>query len=100
MRICSEEEEEEEEFCHLFGLSSCLLMGITKFRGAIDTEHVRHVVGEEEAIWVLKFVLPYLNEFLLKLRALFCGDPATTMKVIFLFLEKKKIVHNFKNVRR
>ena len=50
-------------------------------------ENVRHVVGEEEAIWALKLLLPYLNEFLLKLRALFCGDPATTIKVsFFLFL--------------
>lgn len=79
---------------------TCLLMGITKFRGAIDMENVRHVVGEEEAIWVLKLVLPYLNEFLLKLRALFCGDPATTMKVGFLFLfsiiiNLRKITKNY-----
>ncbi|XP_023515635.1 reticulon-like protein B21 [Cucurbita pepo subsp. pepo] len=53
-------------------------------RGAIDMENVRHVVGEEEAIWALKLLLPYLNEFLLKLRALFCGDPATTIKLAVL----------------
>lgn len=56
---------------------------MTESRGAIDMENVRNVVGEEEAIWVLKLLLPYLNEFLLKVRALFCGDPATTMKVCF-----------------
>ena len=44
------------------------------------------VVGEEEAIWLLKLVLPYLNEFLLKLKVLFSGDPATTMKVICFIL--------------
>ncbi|XP_052876235.1 reticulon-like protein B21 [Gossypium arboreum] len=43
-----------------------------------------YVVGEEEAIWLLKLVLPYLNEFLLKLRALFSGDPSTTMKMAVL----------------
>lgn len=34
-------------------------------------------------MWLVKMVLPYLNEFLVKLRALFSGDPATTMKVNF-----------------
>ncbi|XP_022135249.1 reticulon-like protein B21 isoform X2 [Momordica charantia] len=68
----------------LFYLAATFLYRSIICRGAIDTEHVRHVVGEEEAIWVLKFVLPYLNEFLLKLRALFCGDPATTMKLAVL----------------
>ncbi|GMP35723.1 hypothetical protein CsSME_00008068 [Camellia sinensis var. sinensis] len=43
-----------------------------------------YVVGEEEAIWLLELVLPYLNEFLLKLRALFSGDPVTTMKLAVL----------------
>lgn len=42
-----------------------------------------YVLGEQEAIWLLRLVLPYVNELLLKLRALFSGDPATTMKVIF-----------------
>lgn len=40
-----------------------------------------YVIGEEEAMWLMRKVLPYLNEFLLKLRALFYGDPATTMKL-------------------
>lgn len=44
-----------------------------------------YVLGEEEAVWLVKLILPYLNEFLLKLKALFSGDPATTMKVCFLF---------------
>lgn len=43
------------------------------------------MIGEEEAIWVMKLLLPYVNEFLLKLRALFSGDPATTMKVKFKY---------------
>ncbi|CAL5374521.1 unnamed protein product [Camellia sinensis] len=47
--------------------------------GGEDTSQ-DYVVGEEEAIWLLELVLPYLNEFLLKLRALFSGDPVTTMK--------------------
>ncbi|TYJ29990.1 hypothetical protein E1A91_A06G104200v1 [Gossypium mustelinum] len=53
-------------------------------RGVVDVDESRCVVGEEEAIWVLKLVLPYLNEFLLKLRAFFSGDPYTTMKLAVL----------------
>ncbi|KAJ6923686.1 hypothetical protein NC652_017111 [Populus alba x Populus x berolinensis] len=50
-------------------------------RGVIDIDDDRsYVVGEGEAIWLLKLVLPYLNECLLKIRALFSGDPSTTMK--------------------
>lgn len=52
------------------------------FRGYINIEDdSSYVVGQEEAIWLVKLFLPYLNEFLLKLKALFSGDPATTMKV-------------------
>lgn len=64
-----------------------LLYGNFDVRGAYEIENANSVVGEEEAIWVLKLVLPYLNEFLLKFKALFSGDPATTIKVIlFSFL--------------
>ncbi|KAL3623945.1 hypothetical protein CASFOL_032761 [Castilleja foliolosa] len=61
-------------------------------RGSMDndSENKDCVVGEEEAIRVVKLILPYLNEFLLKLRALFSGDPATTMKLaVFLFILAK-----------
>ncbi|KAG8651933.1 reticulon-like protein B21 isoform X2 [Manihot esculenta] len=54
------------------------------YRGVIYMEDKRHVLGEEEAMWLLKLVLPYLNECLLKIRALFSGDPATTMKLAVL----------------
>ena len=55
-----------------------------KNRGAliVDDTSPEYVVGEEEAVWLLKLILPYINEFLSKIRALFSGDPATTMKVI------------------
>ncbi|KAM7265164.1 hypothetical protein ACFE04_002847 [Oxalis oulophora] len=58
-------------------------------RGNIDMENDddddrNYVLGEGEAIWLLKLVLPYLNEALLKLKALFSGDPATTMKLAVL----------------
>ncbi|XP_028794096.1 reticulon-like protein B21 [Neltuma alba] len=53
-------------------------------RGVINFDRTNHVLGEEEAIWVIKLILPYLNEFLLKLRALFSGDPGTTMKMAVL----------------
>ncbi|CAO2841413.1 unnamed protein product [Amaranthus hypochondriacus] len=43
--------------------------------------------GEEEAIWFVKLVLPYMNESVLKLRVLFSGDPAMTMKLaVVLFM--------------
>ncbi|XP_011018020.1 PREDICTED: reticulon-like protein B21 isoform X2 [Populus euphratica] len=54
-------------------------------RGVIDIDDDgSYVLGEGEAIWLLKLVLPYLNECLLKIRALFSGDPATTMKMAVL----------------
>ncbi|KAK9101815.1 hypothetical protein Sjap_019069 [Stephania japonica] len=59
-------------------------------RGVVDLHESNDqafFIGEEEAIWVLHIVLPYLNEFLLKLRRLFSGDPATTMKLaVMLFV--------------
>ncbi|XP_051150153.1 uncharacterized protein LOC127264695 [Andrographis paniculata] len=40
------------------------------------------VVGEEEAIWIMKLSLPYVNEVLLHFRALFSGqDPVITIKL-------------------
>ncbi|KAJ6958242.1 reticulon-like protein B21 [Populus alba x Populus x berolinensis] len=54
-------------------------------RGVIDIDDDgSYVLGEGEAIWLLRLVLPYLNECLLKIRALFSGDPATTMKMAVL----------------
>ncbi|XP_019415547.1 PREDICTED: reticulon-like protein B21 isoform X2 [Lupinus angustifolius] len=53
-------------------------------RGVINVEDSNYVIGEEEAIWVLKMFLPYLNEFLSKLKALFSGDPGTTIKLAVL----------------
>ncbi|KAH0775391.1 hypothetical protein KY290_012528 [Solanum tuberosum] len=60
-------------------------------RRAIDIgESSECVVGEEEALWILKLILPLINEFLLKIRALFSGDPSTTMKMaVLLFLLAK-----------
>lgn len=57
------------------------------FRGVVDlcdTSEEYYIVGEEEAVWLLRMVLPYLNEFLIKIKSLFCGDPATTMKLAML----------------
>ncbi|KAK4344419.1 hypothetical protein RND71_037513 [Anisodus tanguticus] len=60
-------------------------------RRAIDIgESSEYVVGEEEAMWILRLILPLINEFLLKIRALFSGDPSTTMKMaVLLFLSAK-----------
>ncbi|KAJ4840967.1 hypothetical protein Tsubulata_018161 [Turnera subulata] len=66
------------------------LAAIFLYRSLISREVVdiddntSYVVGEHEAIWLMKLILPYLNEFLLKIRALFSGDPATTMKMAVL----------------
>lgn len=56
------------------------------YREVIDEDETgqEYVFGVEEAMWLLKMFLPYINEFLLKLRALFSGDPATTMKLAVL----------------
>ncbi|XP_062078389.1 reticulon-like protein B21 isoform X2 [Humulus lupulus] len=68
-------------------LAATFLFRAIVCRGVIDTDYTRYVLGEEEAIWLLKLVLPYLNECLLKLKALFSGDPSTTMKLaVFLFV--------------
>ncbi|KAF5742075.1 Reticulon family protein putative isoform 1 [Tripterygium wilfordii] len=53
-------------------------------RGIIDIDDASYVLGEEEAVWLLRLILPYINEFLLKLKALFSGEPATTMKLAVL----------------
>ncbi|KAK9149803.1 hypothetical protein Scep_008560 [Stephania cephalantha] len=76
-----------------FGTFVLLSSSFTKdlnIRGRVDVEELNDqtfLIGEEEAIWVLHLVLPYLNEFLLKLKRLFSGDPATTMKLaVMLFV--------------
>ncbi|XP_073003357.1 uncharacterized protein [Typha latifolia] len=72
------------------GLVYLALMFIYKAilqRGAnieYDERDERYMVGEEEAIWLVRLLLPYINEMLSKLRALFSGDPATTMKLALL----------------
>ncbi|CAH9144541.1 unnamed protein product [Cuscuta epithymum] len=58
-----------------------LFRSLAQSQGIAAGEKRDYVVGEEEAIWALKRILPYVNEFLLKIRALFSGDPATTFKV-------------------
>ncbi|XP_056166926.1 reticulon-like protein B21 isoform X2 [Syzygium oleosum] len=68
----------------LFYLAAIFLYRSIICRGYVDIDGSSCVLGEEEAIWLLKLVLPYLNEFLLKLKALFSGDPGTTMKLAVL----------------
>ncbi|WJX29410.1 hypothetical protein P8452_18056 [Trifolium repens] len=53
-------------------------------RGVNNVDDSNYVLGEKDAIWMLKLVLPYLNECLSKLKALFSGDPGTTMKLAVL----------------
>ncbi|XP_042380112.1 reticulon-like protein B21 isoform X1 [Zingiber officinale] len=55
-----------------------------------DERDERYMVGEEEAIWILRLLLPYLNEVLFKMRVLFSGDPAAIMKMaVLLFVMAK-----------
>ncbi|XP_074562074.1 uncharacterized protein LOC141818486 [Curcuma longa] len=55
-----------------------------------DERDERYMVGEEEAIWILRLLLPYLNEVLFKMRVLFSGDPAAVMKMaVLLFVMAK-----------
>lgn len=57
-------------------------------RGAVEFDSIDdYVIGEEEAVWLLKLMLPYLNDVVLTLKSLFSGDPATTMKLgVLLFI--------------
>ncbi|KAJ4911129.1 Reticulon-like protein B21 [Raphanus sativus] len=53
-------------------------------RGIVEEEEERHKgagVREEDVKRILRFIMPYLNESLLQLRALFSGDPSTTLKM-------------------
>ncbi|XXG51867.1 hypothetical protein AAC387_Pa03g0336 [Persea americana] len=70
----------------LFYLAAIFLYKSIICRGAVDFEEgsQNYIVGEEEAIWVLKLILPYFNELLINMRGLFSGDPATTMKLATL----------------
>ncbi|PWA57674.1 reticulon [Artemisia annua] len=68
-----------------FIFKSFIPRSVVEESDTIDDED--YVVGEDEAIWALKLFLPYINEFLLKVKALFSGDPATTMKLaVLLFI--------------
>ncbi|KAI4379330.1 hypothetical protein MLD38_005644 [Melastoma candidum] len=50
----------------------------------LDLEATAHAVQEEEALNFTRLVLPYINTFLSKFRALSSGDPAITMKLAIL----------------
>ena len=52
-------------------------------RGVVEEEERHRGVGvkEEDVKRMLRVIMPYLNESLLQLRALFSGDPSTTLKV-------------------
>ncbi|KAI3854726.1 hypothetical protein MKX03_014991 [Papaver bracteatum] len=53
----------------------------------LDDSNIIHSVGEEEAVCLVKVVLPWINKFILEFRHLLSGDPATTMKfAVSLFI--------------
>ncbi|CAH8358737.1 unnamed protein product [Eruca vesicaria subsp. sativa] len=58
------------------------------YRGVVEEEmHKRVGVREEDVKRMLRLIMPYLNESLLQLRALFSGDPSTTLKMgVVLFV--------------
>ncbi|XP_033137699.1 reticulon-like protein B21 isoform X4 [Brassica rapa] len=58
-------------------------------RGVVEEEERHRGVGvkEEDVKRMLRVIMPYLNESLLQLRALFSGDPSTTLKMgVVLFV--------------
>ncbi|KAF8074411.1 hypothetical protein N665_1104s0019 [Sinapis alba] len=59
-------------------------------RGLVEEEEERPKgvgVREEDVNRLLRLIMPYLNESLLQLRALFSGDPSTTLKMgVVLFI--------------
>ncbi|CAG7910358.1 unnamed protein product [Brassica rapa] len=58
-------------------------------RGVVEEEERHRGVGvrEEDVKKMLRLIMPYLNESLLQLRALFSGDPSTTLKMgVVLFV--------------
>ncbi|XP_056851355.1 reticulon-like protein B21 isoform X2 [Raphanus sativus] len=58
-------------------------------RGVVEEEerHKGAGVREEDVKRMLRVIMPYLNESLLQLRALFSGDPSTTLKMgVVLFV--------------
>ncbi|CAF2137232.1 BnaA02g07960D [Brassica napus] len=59
-------------------------------RGVVEEEEEKHKgvgVREEDVKRVLRLIMPYVNESLLQLRALFSGDPSTTLKMgVVLFI--------------
>ncbi|KAL0729245.1 hypothetical protein Bca4012_025338 [Brassica carinata] len=58
-------------------------------RGIVEEEERHKGVGvrEEDVKRILRIIMPYLNESLLQLRALFSGDPSTTLKMgVVLFV--------------
>ncbi|XP_068648123.1 reticulon-like protein B21 [Aristolochia californica] len=76
----------------LFYLALVFFYKSILLRGAVDYDDScqKYIVGEEEAIWVAKLILPYFNELLFKLRSLFSGDPATTLRLaILLFVSAR-----------
>ncbi|XP_022636199.1 reticulon-like protein B21 isoform X2 [Vigna radiata var. radiata] len=73
----------------VFGIGTFIIVSSSyakdiNLRGFIEVENTNYVLGEEDAIWMLKLILPYLNEFLSKLKGLFSGDPGTTIKLAVL----------------
>ncbi|XP_076911321.1 uncharacterized protein LOC143569239 [Bidens hawaiensis] len=73
----------------IFIFRSFISRGVVEAANNI-TDNEEYVLGEEEVIWALKIFLPYINEFLLKVKALFSGDPATTIKMaVLLFILAK-----------
>ncbi|XP_030456377.2 reticulon-like protein B21 [Syzygium oleosum] len=53
-------------------------------RGYVDVAAMRCECEEEEAMRLVKLVLPCYNKFLFMLRAVLSGDPSTTMKLAVL----------------
>ncbi|EOA12504.1 hypothetical protein CARUB_v10026138mg [Capsella rubella] len=57
------------------------------YRGVVEERQKIVGVREEDVKRMLRLIMPYLNESLFQLRALFSGDPSTTLKMgVVLFV--------------
>ncbi|KAF8033768.1 hypothetical protein BT93_C0125 [Corymbia citriodora subsp. variegata] len=77
-------------YLSLIILAAIFLYRSITSRGFADAAAMRCECEEEEAMQLVKLVLPCFNKFLLMLRAVLSGDPLTTMKLaVLLFVVAK-----------
>lgn len=77
-------------YLSLIVLAAIFLYRSIASRGYVDLAAMRRECEEEEAMRLVKLVLPCYSKFLFMLRAILSGDPSTTMKLaVLLFVVAK-----------